>query len=107
MSDSSSEEEITRQPPSQPKTSKATVEFEDPDAHPGITLVDGLRIVFGLILLSGLLSYFVTGDSVVWGYNAWWTKPRAVAARLVSTVSVDIYHVQKLTVIPAWSCDLD
>lgn len=63
---------------------KPKVDFEDPDAHPTITLLDGLRILVGLALLSGLLSYFVTGNSVVWGYNAWWTQPKAVAASLVS-----------------------
>lgn len=63
---------------------KPRVDFEDPDAHPTITLLDGLRILVGLALLSGLLSYFVTGNSVVWGYNAWWTQPKAVAASLVS-----------------------
>lgn len=65
---------------------KPKVDFEDPDAHPTITLIDGLRILVGLALLSGLLSYFVTGNSVVWGYNAWWTQPKAVAASLVSGV---------------------
>lgn len=63
---------------------KPKVDFEDPDANPTITLLDGLRILVGLALLSGLLSYFVTGNSVVWGYNAWWTQPKAVAASLVS-----------------------
>lgn len=63
---------------------KSKVDFEDPDAHPTITLLDGLRILVGLALLSGLLSYFVTGNSVVWGYNAWWTQPKAVVASLVS-----------------------
>lgn len=63
---------------------KPKVDFEDPDAHPTVTLLDGLRILVGLALLSGLLSYFVTGNSVVWGYNAWWTQPKAVAASLVS-----------------------
>lgn len=65
---------------------KPKVDFEDPDAHPTITLLDGLRILVGLALLSGLLSYFVTGNSVVWGYNAWWTQPKAVVASLVSGV---------------------
>ncbi|GIZ46686.1 hypothetical protein CKM354_000980400 [Cercospora kikuchii] len=80
MSDSSSSDEAPARQIA--KQTKPKVEFEDPDAHPGITLVDGLRIVFGLLLLSGLLSYFITGDSVFWGYNAWWTKPKALVAKL-------------------------
>jgi predicted heme/steroid binding protein len=36
-----------------------------------ITLLDILRLLTGLALLSVALSYFITGDSLLWGYKPW------------------------------------
>lgn len=51
--------------------------------EPSISTIDILRIIVGLLLLQSLLSYFITGDSFVWNYRAWWLRPKALAAKLV------------------------
>ncbi|CAK3864634.1 cytochrome b5 [Lecanosticta acicola] len=55
---------------------------DDHQQSTGITLLDGLRILVGLLLLNVLLSYFITGDSFFWGHRAWWTRPNALIAKL-------------------------
>jgi len=47
-------------------------------AEPAITVVDILRIAGGLLLLNCLLSYFVTNDSVLWGWRPWFVRPAVV-----------------------------
>lgn len=42
-----------------------------------------LRILGGLFLLNCLLSYFITNDSVLWGYRPWFVRPAAVMRYLV------------------------
>ncbi|KJY01251.1 cytochrome b5-like Heme/Steroid binding domain-containing protein [Zymoseptoria brevis] len=56
------------------------------NAEPVITILDCFRLVFGLLLLNSLLSYFVTGDSYSWNYHPWWLRPKALAAKLRSPV---------------------
>ncbi|EME85560.1 uncharacterized protein MYCFIDRAFT_150623 [Pseudocercospora fijiensis CIRAD86] len=51
-----------------------------------ITFLDGLRILAGLLVLNCLLSYFITGDSFLWNYTPWWSRPNALAAKLRSPV---------------------
>lgn len=53
------------------------------DEEPLITTIDCFRILFGLLLLNSLLSYFITGDSYMWNYNPYWMRPKALAAKLV------------------------
>lgn len=53
------------------------------DEEPIITTIDCFRILFGLLLLNSLLSYFITGDSYMWNYNPYWIRPKALAAKLV------------------------
>lgn len=50
----------------------------------GIGILDGLRIIAGLLLINCIASYFVTGDSVTWNFRPWWIRPNVIAARLVS-----------------------
>ncbi|EFQ94810.1 hypothetical protein CFE70_004352 [Pyrenophora teres f. teres 0-1] len=41
----------------------------------GISVLDILRIIAGMLILSCGLSYLTTsGESLTWGYNAWWTR---------------------------------
>lgn len=47
-------------------------------------VMDILRILGGLFLLSCLLSYFVTNESILWGYRPWFTRPAVVSQWLVS-----------------------
>lgn len=49
-----------------------------------ITVVDVLRILGGLFLLNCLLSYFVTNDSVLWGWRPWFIRPGQVMSYFVS-----------------------
>lgn len=41
----------------------------------GFGFLDVLRILGGVFLLSSVVSYFVTGDSILWGYRPWYTQP--------------------------------
>jgi predicted heme/steroid binding protein len=42
-----------------------------------LSVLDVLRILGGLVLLSSGLSYLTTsGSSMTWGYNPWWTRAR-------------------------------
>ncbi|KAF2845932.1 cytochrome b5 [Plenodomus tracheiphilus IPT5] len=43
----------------------------------GVSVLDILRVLGGILLLSSGLSYLSTsGESMTWGYNAWWTRAR-------------------------------
>jgi hypothetical protein len=46
--------------------------------------MDILRILGGLFLLNCLLSYFITNDSVLWGWRPWFVRPGVVMRYLVS-----------------------
>jgi hypothetical protein len=50
----------------------------------GVGVMDVLRIVGGLFLLNCLLSYFITNDSVLWGYRPWFVRPAVLMRYLVS-----------------------
>ncbi|KAL1582376.1 hypothetical protein WHR41_08878 [Cladosporium halotolerans] len=54
----------------------------------GVGVVDVLRILGGLFLLNCLLSYFITNDSVLWGYRPWFVRPAAVMRYLQGPVSL-------------------
>lgn len=41
----------------------------------GVSVLDILRILGGLFVLSSALSYFITGDSILWGFRPWYTRP--------------------------------
>lgn len=58
-----------------------------------VSLVDIVRLVGGLILLNGLLSYFITNDVFFWGRRPWFTKPAQVASYLVcrSNIALGLY----------------
>ncbi|KAF7193175.1 Cytochrome P450 regulator dap1, partial [Pseudocercospora fuligena] len=77
MADSSSADPKQRDT----KSSKAKIEEEA-----SLGVLDGLRILAGLLVLNCLLSYFVTGNSFLWNYRPWWSRPNALAAKLKSPV---------------------
>ncbi|KAM0713858.1 hypothetical protein Q7P37_010820 [Cladosporium fusiforme] len=54
----------------------------------GITVVDVLRILGGLFLLNCLLSYFITNDSVLWGWRPWFIRPGQVMSFFQGPVSL-------------------
>lgn len=55
----------------------------------GLSVLDVLRIIGGLVVLSTGLSYLSTsGTSMTWGYNPWWTRAREWKALMVCFPSV-------------------
>jgi len=74
-------------------TPKSTTTPTKSDAR--FKATDILRILGGLLLLNAAISYFVTSNSVTWGYRPWWSKPRQLSQFLVSTTPVS--HDTELT----------
>ena len=58
------------------------VAVEDPGK--GFGVMDILRILGGLVLLSSALSWFITGESVLWGYKPWFSQWGQVQSWIVS-----------------------
>ena len=48
------------------------------DEDIGLGVVDILRLMAGGLLLSCLLSYFITSDSLTWGWRPWFIRPKAL-----------------------------
>jgi len=72
------------------KSKKDSTEYEKSNGSPNTTsfsLFDVLRIILGLVLLSTLLSWFITGDSFTWGLNPWWMRVAAIKSLLVGALS--------------------
>ena len=56
---------------------KAAVKQQAEATSSRLSVLDVLRILGGLVLLSSGLSYLTTsGASMTWGYNPWWTRAR-------------------------------
>ena len=65
-------------------TSKPKAYVSDPDDGPSrLSVLDVLRVLGGLFLLSSTLSYFITGNSIIWGYRPAFTRPARIKAWLV------------------------
>jgi hypothetical protein len=58
----------------------------------GLSTVDILRIIAGLLLLNSSLSYFIMGDSFLWGYRPWFILPRVLMQWIVSSISI-VHHI--------------
>jgi predicted heme/steroid binding protein len=62
-----------------PVNSNPAQRIQKDDDGPGISLLDILRILLTLVVLSCALSYYITPtSSLIWGYSAWFTNPKAV-----------------------------
>lgn len=48
-----------------------------------VGVLDVLRIMTGLLMLNCCLSYFITNDSMLWGYRPWFVRPKVVMRWLV------------------------
>jgi predicted heme/steroid binding protein len=68
----------------QDKPSQSTQETSSSSdrTSPWFSLLDILRILVGLSLLSVCLSYFITGSSLLWGWNPWFLSPAQVQSYL-------------------------
>lgn len=60
----------------------------------GVGVMDVLRILGGLFLINCLLSYFITNDSVLWGYRPWFVRPAAVMRYFVRTPTPISYLIK-------------
>ncbi|GAB7343865.1 hypothetical protein MBLNU457_1830t2 [Dothideomycetes sp. NU457] len=69
------------------KPTKGSTTAPKSDARFKVT--DILRILGGLLVLSAAASYFVTGNSVSWGYRPWWSKPRHLQRYLSGPVRLN------------------
>ena len=55
------------------------------DASPIISVLDIIRVIFTLCAASCALSYYISsGESVLWGYRPWLTRPHLLKAYFVS-----------------------
>lgn len=64
--------------------SKSDEEAEEEDTSRVLSVLDILRVAVLLILASCALSYWVTTDSLIWGFKRpWWTKGAEVRAYFV------------------------
>ncbi|KAI9808109.1 MAG: hypothetical protein M1825_004566 [Sarcosagium campestre] len=60
------------------KQRRSAPDTRSEDSPPIFTLIDILRSIAGLLLLSALLSYFVTNNSFTWNRRPRWTQPRFI-----------------------------
>ena len=80
----------------QKSRSEAPKKGTKPDSEKigGIGFLDVLRVLGGVLLLNTVLSYFVTGDSVLWGYRPWWTRSGPLKTLMVPLSSS--FHYSRL-----------
>lgn len=53
-----------------------------------VTVLDVLRVLGGLLLLNFALSWYITGESVLWGWRPWFSRVDGVRVWMVSLVSL-------------------
>lgn len=53
-----------------------------------VTVLDVLRVLGGLLLLNFALSWYITGESVLWGWRPWFSRVDGVRAWMVSLFSL-------------------
>ena len=83
---------IRQRNPKSESTAKATstasaadVPDEVEEASPVVSVLDVLRIIVTLCAASCALSYYLTsGESVLWGFRPWLTRPQLLKAYFVS-----------------------
>ena len=76
------------------KPSSASKLTADEDEGPSrLSVLDILRVLAGLILLSITLSYFITGNSITWGYRPAFTRPARIKAWLVRPLPTPLRYL--------------
>jgi hypothetical protein len=77
---------------------KQAVKQQADKTSSGLSLLDVLRILGGVMLLSAGLSYLATsGESMTWGYNAKWTRAREWMGMVVSFFSISYVKLGRNT----------
>ncbi|KAI4197887.1 MAG: hypothetical protein LQ350_005646 [Teloschistes chrysophthalmus] len=78
-------------PPSPPPKEHEATHDSDSDSEKISHIpspLDIIRILLTLLLLSATCSYFITTDSVLWGYRPAWTRPARIRAWLRGPLSL-------------------
>ena len=70
------------------QSTQETTSDSDEHTNPWFSLLDVLRILTGLTVLSVSLSYFITGSSLLWGWNPWFLSPAQVQSYLRGPISL-------------------
>lgn len=58
-------------------------ETTKPNSGSILSVADVIRILVTIAIASCAASYYVTENSVTWGYRPWWTQPSAVMSWVV------------------------
>lgn len=66
-----------------PSTAEKPYKASKKENSSGFSVTDVLRVLGGLLLLNCTLSYFVTNNSLTWGWRPWYSKPANVISWLV------------------------
>jgi hypothetical protein len=61
-------------PSSSASTKPTTPNKSSSDEIGGLSVLDVLRLIGGVILLSSCLSWLSTGESLTWGWNPWFLR---------------------------------
>ncbi|KAL8918202.1 MAG: hypothetical protein Q9208_007478 [Pyrenodesmia sp. 3 TL-2023] len=74
--------EPTTRDDSQPREYEVTLDPHEHHISRTPSVLDIVRLILGLVFLSATLSYFITTDSLTWGYRPAWTRPARIRAWL-------------------------
>ena len=76
-------------PPTKATPSADSVPDKVEDAKPVISILDVFRLLLTLIGVSCVVSYYITsGDSLIWGYKPWFSKPGALVRYVQGPVNL-------------------
>lgn len=80
---------------------KYTVKIDDDDENFCISLLDVLRVIVTLVVLTVGLSYYVTsGESYIWGFERqrpWWMRYNGIKQCLVCPTSLSPFYLSTFT----------
>lgn len=80
-------EDSAKTNPTPPTPPTNDVPNEAEDSSPVISILDLIRIIVTLCAASCALSYYLTsGESLLWGYRPWLTRPQLLKTYFVSYV---------------------
>jgi hypothetical protein len=91
---------IRRRIPTEKSDLNDSDEHHVPDntAKGGLSIIGILRAILITLVLSSALSWFITGDSVLWGWSPWWSKPGVLKSWIVSELEIfQIVHRRLVT----------
>jgi predicted heme/steroid binding protein len=69
-----------------PNTSSRPKKHKKDEDSIGLSVIDILRLLAGGLLLNCLLSYFITSNSLTWGWRPWFIRPQVLLRYLQGPV---------------------